>query len=120
MKSVKKIFRVIAATAIAATIILFTASLLVQDKVAGIVLRSLNRNLLTKYEFGSVRLSFLKRFPKASLDLKDVLVHSSPGFDTACFGEMDTDTLLSARSVTMEFRMTDIIASRSENHIPAR
>ena len=80
-----------------------------QDTVAGIILRSLNKNISTKYEFKSVRLSFLKKFPKASLDLKNVFVHSSPGFDKTCFKGINTDTLLYAESATVEFSLTDVI-----------
>ncbi len=109
MKLLFKILKIITASIVALTIILFISSLAMQNKVAGIILKSLNDKLLTKYEFESVRLSFLRNFPKASLDLKDVLVHSSPGFDTSCFIGINTDTLLSAKSVTMDFKITDII-----------
>lgn len=80
-----------------------------QNRVAAYVIRSLNKNIATKFEFGSVRLSFLRKFPKASLDLKNVLVHSSPGFNKTAFATINTDTLLAARSVLIEFDITDII-----------
>ncbi|MBG0860445.1 MAG: hypothetical protein IQL11_13160, partial [Bacteroidales bacterium] len=104
-----KILKIAAVILIAIVAILFSASLLMQDSVAGIILRSLNKNLTTKYEFGSLHLSFLKKFPKASLDLKDAWVRSSPGFDTTCFRGINTDTLLSAKSVSFEFSISDII-----------
>jgi hypothetical protein len=109
MKILLRIFKITAILIIAITMILFTASFLMQDKVAGIILKSLNKNVSTKFEFESVRLSFLKRFPNASIDLKNVLVHSSPGYDHSCFTNINTDTLLAARSVTGEFKITDII-----------
>jgi len=80
-----------------------------QDKVAGIILKSLSKNISTKFDIGSVRLSFLRKFPKASLDLKNVVVHSSPGFDRSCFFGINTDTLLSAESVSAQFSISDII-----------
>ena len=80
-----------------------------QDKVAGIILKSLSKNISTKFDIGSVRLSFLRKFPKASLDLKNVVVHSSPGFDRSCFYGINTDTLLSAESVSAQFSISDII-----------
>jgi len=109
MKLFFKILKIITVLIIAVTTALFTVSFLMQDKIAGIFLKSLNKNISTKYDFRSVRLSFLKKFPKASLDLKDVVVHSSPGFDVSCFAGINTDTLLSAKSVSMEFSITDII-----------
>ena len=109
MKLFLKIVKTGALVIVGLAAIMFIAAILVQDKVAGIILRSLSNDISTKFEIGSVKLSFIKRFPRATLDLKDVLVHSSPGFDRTCFGENDTDTLLASRSVIMEFRVRDII-----------
>jgi hypothetical protein len=103
-----RILKVIAVLIITLTIALFTASFLMQDRVAGIILRSLNKSISTKYEFESVGLSFLRKFPNASLDLKNVIVHSSPGFDRSAFPGIDTDTLLTAKSVFIEFSIADI------------
>ena len=109
MKSALKILKFTVILILTVSIILFTASLLLQDKVAEIVLKSLNRNLSTKLDVGSVRLSFLRRFPKASLELKDVLVHSSPSFVRSKFPGINTDTLFAAKTVSVEFKITDII-----------
>ena len=103
-----RILKIFAVLIIAVTVILFSASFLMRDKVAGIVIKSLNKSITTKFEFESVRLSFLRKFPKASLDLKNVLVHSSPDFDKKAFAGMDTDTLLAAKSVFIEFNIADI------------
>src|SRR5690606_7999585 len=109
MKLMSEILKPIAVVIAGIAAVLIISAMLVQDKVAGIILKSLSNDISTKFETGSVRLSFLRRFPRATLDLKNVLVHSSPGFDRSCFGNIDTDTLLAARSVIMEFRLIDII-----------
>lgn len=109
MKLVSKILKTFAFVISGIMAVMFVAAMLVQDKVADIILMSLSNNISTRFETGSVKLSFIRRFPKASLDLKDVTVRSSPGFDKKCFGKTDTDTLLAARSVSMEFRVWNII-----------
>lgn len=109
MKLLSEILKPVAVVISVIAAVLIITAMLVQNKVAGIVLKSLSNDISTKFETGSVRLSFLRRFPRATLDLKNVLVHSSPGFDRSCFGNVDTDTLLAARSVMMEFRLKDII-----------
>jgi hypothetical protein len=111
MRLFLKILKIFAVLIITLTVGLFTASFLLQDKVTGLILKSLNKNIQTKFEFESSHLSFLRKFPKASLSLKNVLVHSSSGFDAASFGNTNTDTLLFARSVIAEFSITDIIHS---------
>ncbi|TAL80681.1 MAG: hypothetical protein EPN88_01020, partial [Bacteroidetes bacterium] len=72
-----KILKLFAILILTVSIILVSASFLLQDKVADIILVSLNNNISTKLDIGSFKLSFLKKFPKASLELKNVLVHSS-------------------------------------------
>lgn len=103
-----KILKITAVLIIIFILGLFTASILMRDKVAGYILKSLNKSISTKYEFESVRLSLLRQFPKASLDLKNVIIHTSPGFDKTGFAGLDTDTLLAAKVVFIEFSITDI------------
>lgn len=109
MSALLKILKITAILIVAILIILFSASLYFQDRVGGILLKSLNNNISTRLDIGSFRLSFLNKFPRASLELKDVVVHSSPYFDQLGFPGFDTDTLLAATSVSIEFRVTDII-----------
>ena len=111
MRLAFRLLKIIAVVFIVIAVALFCASYFLQDKVAGLVIKSFNEKISTKYDFGSLRLSFLRRFPNANLDLKDVLVHSSPGFDVSCFKDVNTDTLLAAKSVSLEFRITDILKS---------
>ena len=112
MKLLYKILKPLAVVISGIAAVMIITALLVQDKVAGIILKSLSNDISTKFEIGSVRLSFLRRFPRATLDLKNVLVHSSPGFDRSCFGIKDTDTLLAAKSVIMEFKLPDMIRGK--------
>ena len=109
MKLFLKIGKLLAVLILTVSILLLAASFLLKDKVGFIILRSLNKNLSTKLEVGSYNLSFLRKFPRASLELEDVLVHSSPDFDSHEFKGINTDTLLSARFVSVEFKITDII-----------
>ena len=109
MKILSKILKVLAIIVLSILIILFTAARLMQDKVADIILKSLNHNVSTKLHVGNFRLSFLSKFPKASLELRNVLVSSSPDFRRAQFRGISTDTLLAARNVSVEFKITDII-----------
>jgi hypothetical protein len=109
MKPVLNILKWPLAVIGAIIIVLFSLSHLLSDKVAEIFLRSLNDEVSTKFEVREYSLSFLKRFPKAAFELKDVVVWSSPTFDKSHFRNISTDTLFSARSAMLEFSMTDII-----------
>jgi AsmA-like C-terminal region len=109
MKIFLKIGKLLAVLILTVSIILISTSVLLRDKVGYIILKSLNKNLSTKLDVGSYSLSFLRNFPRATLELKNVLVHSSPDFNSAAFKGINTDTLLAARFVSVEFRITDII-----------
>lgn len=109
MKLTLKILKLFAILIITVTIILFSASFLLQDKVADIILKSLNKKLSTKLDIGQFKLSFLRKFPKASLELKDVLLHSSSNFKSDAFPGINTDTLLTAGFMSVEFSITDIL-----------
>ena len=110
MKIGFKIFKLSAILIFHYSAILFTASRLMQDKVADIILKSLNQNISTKLHVGSFRLSFLSKFPKASLELRNVLVHSSPDFNSAAFQRNQYRYFAFARNVSVEFKITDILS----------
>jgi len=109
MKVVVRILRTATIVLISLITVLFFLSLILQNRVGGIVLHSLNSTLQTKIETESYRLSLIKKFPKATVELKNIRVHSSPGFDKSAFRGINTDTLLKARSASVDFRMLDLI-----------
>ncbi len=109
MKLAAKILKIIAILLVSVLFLLFSLSLIMQNKVVGLVLKSLNNNFSTKIETGSYRLSLIKKFPKASVELKNVLVHSSPDFDRSGFAGINTDTLLTAKSASLDFRTIDML-----------
>lgn len=109
MKSVAKILKIISILFVSLLILLFLVSLIMQNKVAGLVLNTLNNSFATKIETGSYRLSLIKKFPKASIELKDVIVYSSPDFDRSGFKGINTDTLLTAKSASLDFKTIDMI-----------
>jgi len=88
---------------------LFSLSLLLRHDVIAIFLDSVNRNISTRIEVGSYKLSLINKFPRASVELENVVIFSSPGFDRKQFKGINTDTLLSAKSVSLEFSMVNLI-----------
>jgi hypothetical protein len=109
MKLVFKIFKLAVILILAVSLILFSASLIMQDKVADIILKSLNNSISTKFEYKSLKLSFLRRFPKASVELKNVIIHSSGSFKASSLQRREKDTLLAAANLSVEFSLTDLI-----------
>jgi hypothetical protein len=90
-------------------ILLFSISIFLQDKIVNVFIGAINKNISTKIEVGSGSFSLINKFPKASVKLSDVYVHSSGMFDKSQFKGINTDTLLRAQTVSLEFKMTDLI-----------
>jgi hypothetical protein len=109
MKVAVKILRIVSIVILSLFLVLFILSLILQNRVGEMVLKSLNSSLQTKIETGSYSLSLVRKFPKATVELKNFYVHSSAGFDKKAFRDINTDTLLKARSAFVELRMLDLL-----------
>jgi len=109
MRPIARILKSIILIIIALLVTLISASLILQDKAGEIVLRTVTSNLAVKLEYGSFRLTLIKKFPKASVELKNVVIHSSRGFDRGKFPDVSTDTLLTAKNLSLEFRMAGML-----------
>jgi hypothetical protein len=109
MKIILRILKWLALSIVFLLILLFCASLFLQNKVVNIFLSSINKNIATKIEVGTGSFSLINKFPKASVRLDNVVVLSSPDFDRTQFRKSNTDTLLRAKSVTLEFQMMDLL-----------
>lgn len=109
MKVVAKILKTVLTVLITLIAVLFVLSLFLQNRVGEVVLQSLNNTLQTRIETESYRLSLIRKFPKATVQLRNIYVHSSPGFDITAFPGINTDTLLKAKSASVDFRMLDLV-----------
>jgi len=109
MKVPGKIFKIFLLLTASVSVALFTLSIILRDQVGDIILNSVNKNIPTKIHVGTFRLSLLKKFPIASLELKNVTLLSSSGFKKQEFWDINTDTLLYAGNLSVDFKITDII-----------
>lgn len=112
MKKISRIFKIAFVLFISLLLALSLAAFLLQDKIINIITESLNKQLLTKFEYSKSSLSFISNWPKATVKLSDLLVHSSTSFHSKQFTELNADTLLFTRSAQIEFSITDIIAGK--------
>ena len=109
MKLSLKIAKWIALTAAGLMVVLFSLSLLLKDKVVPVFINAANKRIQTKVHIGSYKLSLIRKFPRASVELREVTVLSSTDFDKAQFTDISTDTLLYANSAWLEFSMFNLI-----------
>ncbi len=84
-----------------------------EDQVSQYLVEELNQYILAEIEVEDVNFSLLKKFPKASLELKNVLAHSKKGFFRDIQG-FNTDTLFFAKSIYIQINLFDLL---SKNYV---
>ena len=92
-------------------ILLVSASLLLTNRITPLARNYLNSNISTHADFSDARVSFLRRFPNVTIVLDNLLLHSSPRLNSGEFS-INTDTLVYARSVFIQFKITDVISGK--------
>jgi len=70
-----------------------------EDRITQYVVSGFNKQISTKAEVGDVRLSFLRKFPDATIELKDVVL----------FSVQNTDTLLQAKRLYLRFNVARLL-----------
>ncbi|MFO7924461.1 MAG: AsmA-like C-terminal region-containing protein [Bacteroidales bacterium] len=79
-----------------------------QDQVRDLMIRELNRHIMTEVRVGDVSFSVIKKFPHASVEFRDVLVRVPEDFEHNGTEGVDSDTLFTANSLFLKFNIRDI------------
>ncbi len=66
----KKILKIVVAAVAILLLVLLSAPMLLREKIAGVVKREANAVLVATLDFESLRVNFLRHFPRASLELR--------------------------------------------------
>jgi len=80
-----------------------------KDEITGLLIRELNKKIVTKIEVEEVKFSLLRKFPNASIELRQVLIHPPAAFYQENKQDPGYDTLLFAKHLFLEFNAKDII-----------
>lgn len=89
-------------------LILMILPFLLGNNIGSLLVKTINNRVSTQIDVSSASLSFLRRFPKASVQLYDFTVFSSPDFSKNQFAG-NSDTLIYAGSASFEFSMTNLL-----------
>jgi len=84
-------------------------SLTYEEAVIKYLKKYLDKHLTTKVEVTQIRLSFIRKFPNATVELRNMVIYSGTGYHNKEFSNINTDTLLSAKSVFFEFSLPGVI-----------
>ncbi len=79
-----------------------------QDEVKQLVITEINRHVTTEIMVGDLSFSVLRRFPRASLEFRDVVILAPEEFRNSRGNTSGTDTLFTARNLYLRFNIKDI------------
>lgn len=99
----KKVLKIVAITLVVLVVALAAIPFLFQDKLVALVKETINNNVNAKVSFSDANLSLLKSFPKASVELKNVLVTN--------FEPFEGDTLVYSERIQLKLKLTEIFKS---------
>ncbi len=87
-----------------------------KDKIVGLVVDEINKKLQTQVDVKEISFTVFKHFPDASLVFSNVLIHSPKNFPNRDFHRINTDTLLFAKNLSLDFNLIDIIKKKYNFH----
>ena len=86
-------------------VVLLILTAIYKNRVAEIFIEEISNRSELKISISDSRLTLLRRFPRASFELRNILIRSSPDFT-------GSDTLISASEVSLEFSILDLLRKR--------
>ena len=78
------------------------------DEITKIFVTEINKHLEAKIEVGDIKLSMLKKFPAAALELKDITVYAPTNFIENKKSRFNNDTVLIAENLFLQFSLIDL------------
>jgi hypothetical protein len=105
MKIIRVIVRYLLITIGVVFLALISLTAIYKERVAELFIAEINSRSEIKIQISDSRLSLLKRFPRGSFELRNVIVFSAPAFG-------GNDTLASVEAVSLEFSILDLLRKR--------
>jgi len=102
----KKFFKILGIVVLLLVVVVIAAPFVFQDQIAQVVKDKLNQSLDAQIEFGEVDLSFIKAFPDARLNIKELSIINKAPFAG--------DTLFYAQETYLDMPMFDVFNDASE------
>ena len=95
---------------------IYLTNLKYRDQVISVLKSYLDQYIQTEIHIrkDNIRLSVLKKFPYASIDLYDILIKSARGPNYSQFAFQGKDTLLSAQRISLVFNLMSILTKKYE------
>lgn len=104
LKIIRKWFIRITLGFVSVLLILILLAYIFEDKIKRYALEKINAHLTTAIQVKEIDFTFIRHFPCASLEFKEVLIQDPPGLDKA------QDTFLYAKKIYLDFSIWDVLS----------
>jgi hypothetical protein len=83
-----------------------------QDEVKQLIVSEINKNINTEVSVRNISFSVLRKFPRASVEFRDVLIKVPRDYDHSESHSFSSDTLFTAQNLFLQFNIVDIFRQR--------
>lgn len=108
----KKILKYIAIFSVASILIILLATGIIGyfygDKIASLIIKELNKQIKTELQVEEVKFSALRKFPNATVELRNIRIKSSRKFAKDQFDKTLTENLIVSKRIFLSFSLIDI------------
>jgi len=113
MIRVLKILRNILIIILLLIVCILTASVIIsriyEDRIAHYAVNELNKHIRTPISSSKISFTFIRKFPDATIRLRDIYIKSVPDFEQNQFVNTNTDTLLYAKDLFIQMNLIKLL-----------
>jgi len=109
---IKKILIIFSAIVVLFLALALVITIIYGDNIKQYFISKINNYLNTEVKVGDVQFSLLSKFPDACITFNDVVAMSAKGFEKTNFKNFNSDTLLVAKKVFLQFNIFDIFSKK--------
>lgn len=102
----KKVFKILGITLSVIILLLIAIPLIFQSQIESIVKRYLDNNINAQVEFSAIDLSFIRSFPKARVNINDLVITN--------FQPFEDETLATAKSISLTLPIQEVFKTSGD------
>jgi len=108
----KYVFFIITALVIVITLAGVGISYFYEDQITQLIIQRINQSQKAEIIIEDASFSVLRKFPHATVELKNIQVRSLPGFNKTEFIDIKTNNFFEAQSLLLRFNLFDLLNGR--------
>jgi hypothetical protein len=109
LKIIRKILIILLLFIVCILAVFVIISMMYEDKIAHYAVNELNKHIRTPISTSKISFTLIRKFPDATIRLRDVYIKSVPDFEQNQFVNINTDTLLYAKDLFIQMNLIKLL-----------